>query len=402
MSGCGAKSPGISRAAFVGARLFLLEGRRRAPRRPHFGEAPSCGCGSSPRRASRSSPQAGSRRIRQQVVVSDRRRIRSSRRSVGALMALLSEARRRKAGERRSLFDPARKRLLPYMPRVIGVVTSPGGAVIRDILHRLADRFPTSMSWFGRCASRAKLRPRKWRKLRDRRVQCARTRGPHPSTGLADCRARRRFAGGPVELQRGDRRPRGLGKPDSADFGGRSRNRLDPRRSRRRHARADSHRRGGTERAGAFRTPRAARGSRWARTRRDAASGAEAPRRPARAGSRAPFRRSYARGTATTRRSGALGDEAETRAGGIRRALAGRFHAVAPARAPLAAHAGCGLARTPARARAAVGAGGGRADTEISRSPDPGGERTGAGNPGATPSGASTASPPRRSGGTRL
>jgi len=59
---------------------------------------------------------------------------------VGALMALL-EARRRKLAEE-GLFDAARKQLLPYMPRVIGVVTSPTGAVIRDILHRLADRFP--------------------------------------------------------------------------------------------------------------------------------------------------------------------------------------------------------------------------------------------------------------------
>ncbi len=59
---------------------------------------------------------------------------------VGALMALL-EARRRKLAEE-GLFDAARKQLLPYMPSVIGVVTSPTGAVIRDILHRLADRFP--------------------------------------------------------------------------------------------------------------------------------------------------------------------------------------------------------------------------------------------------------------------
>ena len=59
---------------------------------------------------------------------------------IGALMALL-EARRRKLAEE-GLFDPARKQLLPFLPRVIGVVTSPTGAVIRDILHRLADRFP--------------------------------------------------------------------------------------------------------------------------------------------------------------------------------------------------------------------------------------------------------------------
>jgi exodeoxyribonuclease VII large subunit len=59
---------------------------------------------------------------------------------VGALMAMLEERRRRLAAE--GLFDTARKRRLPYLPGVIGVVTSPTGSVIRDILHRLADRFP--------------------------------------------------------------------------------------------------------------------------------------------------------------------------------------------------------------------------------------------------------------------
>jgi exodeoxyribonuclease VII large subunit len=58
----------------------------------------------------------------------------------GALMALLEERKRRLTAE--GLFDPARKQLLPHMPRVIGVVTSPTGAVIRDIVHRIKDRFP--------------------------------------------------------------------------------------------------------------------------------------------------------------------------------------------------------------------------------------------------------------------
>ena len=58
----------------------------------------------------------------------------------GALMALLDKRRRALAAE--GLFDAARKRRLPFQPRVIGVVTSPTGAVIRDILHRLADRCP--------------------------------------------------------------------------------------------------------------------------------------------------------------------------------------------------------------------------------------------------------------------
>jgi exodeoxyribonuclease VII large subunit len=59
----------------------------------------------------------------------------------GALLALLE--RRRKALAAEGLFDAARKRPLPFLPVVIGVVTSPTGAVIRDILHRLADRCPT-------------------------------------------------------------------------------------------------------------------------------------------------------------------------------------------------------------------------------------------------------------------
>jgi exodeoxyribonuclease VII large subunit len=59
---------------------------------------------------------------------------------VGALMALLDERRKRLAAE--GLFDAARKRPLPFLPQVLGVITSPTGAVIRDILHRLNDRFP--------------------------------------------------------------------------------------------------------------------------------------------------------------------------------------------------------------------------------------------------------------------
>lgn len=59
---------------------------------------------------------------------------------VGALMALLEERRKKLGAE--GLFAPERKRPLPFLPEVIGVVTSPTGAVIRDILHRLQDRFP--------------------------------------------------------------------------------------------------------------------------------------------------------------------------------------------------------------------------------------------------------------------
>jgi exodeoxyribonuclease VII large subunit len=59
---------------------------------------------------------------------------------VGALMAMLEKRKAQLAAE--GLFAPERKAAIPYLPEVIGVVTSPSGAVIRDILHRLRDRFP--------------------------------------------------------------------------------------------------------------------------------------------------------------------------------------------------------------------------------------------------------------------
>lgn len=59
---------------------------------------------------------------------------------VGALLKMLEDRKKRLAGE--GLFDADRKKNLPFLPEVIGVITSPTGAVIRDILHRLADRFP--------------------------------------------------------------------------------------------------------------------------------------------------------------------------------------------------------------------------------------------------------------------
>tara|TARA_R110002051_G_scaffold264959_1_gene324878 strand:+ start:17541 stop:19022 length:1482 start_codon:yes stop_codon:yes gene_type:complete len=58
----------------------------------------------------------------------------------GALMAMLEKRKAALAAE--GLFDPQRKKSLPYLPEIIGVITSPTGAVIRDILHRLRDRFP--------------------------------------------------------------------------------------------------------------------------------------------------------------------------------------------------------------------------------------------------------------------
>ena len=65
----------------------------------------------------------------------------------GAMLKQLEERRRRLAAE--GLFDAERKKPIPRMPTVIGVVTSPTGAVIRDILHRLTDRFGVRVLIWG-------------------------------------------------------------------------------------------------------------------------------------------------------------------------------------------------------------------------------------------------------------
>ena len=65
----------------------------------------------------------------------------------GALMALLEKRKAMLAAE--GLFDAQRKKPLPFMPKTIGVITSPTGAVIRDILHRLSDRFPCHVMVWG-------------------------------------------------------------------------------------------------------------------------------------------------------------------------------------------------------------------------------------------------------------
>lgn len=61
----------------------------------------------------------------------------------GALLKLLEERKRKLAAE--GLFDETRKKPLPFLPQLIGIVTSPTGAVIQDILHRISDRFPSSI-----------------------------------------------------------------------------------------------------------------------------------------------------------------------------------------------------------------------------------------------------------------
>lgn len=62
---------------------------------------------------------------------------------IGALMALLEERKKKFTSE--GLFDVAHKKMIPFLPQSIGVITSPTGAVIRDIIHRIRDRFPVPL-----------------------------------------------------------------------------------------------------------------------------------------------------------------------------------------------------------------------------------------------------------------
>ena len=170
----------------------------------------------------------------------------------GALLALLE--RRRKALAAEGLFDAARKRRLPFLPQVIGVVTSPTGAVIRDIIHRLEDRCPTRVIVWpvpvqgeGAAAKIAEA-----------------IRGfpaIEPRPGPADRRARRRLDRGSVGVQRGGGGARRGRIADPADFRRRARDRHDADRPCRRPSRADSDGRGGNRGPGPGRALRAAGGA---------------------------------------------------------------------------------------------------------------------------------------------
>ncbi len=96
----------------------------------------------------------------------------------GALLKLLEDRRKRLQAE--GLFDLDRKRPLPFLPEVVGVVTSPSGAVIRDILHRLADRFPRHVLVWPVAVQGEKAAAR-WRRRSPASTACpsrVRCRGP--------------------------------------------------------------------------------------------------------------------------------------------------------------------------------------------------------------------------------
>ena len=167
----------------------------------------------------------------------------------GALLKLLEDRRKKLAAE--GLFDAERKRALPFLPEVVGVVTSPSGAVIRDILHRLADRFPRRVLVWPvavqgeKAAGEVAAAIAGFNRLPED--------GPGAAARRADRGARRRQPGRSVGLQRGDRGARRGGLDHPADLGGRPRDRHDPDRLRLRPPRADADRGGRDGRAGARR-----------------------------------------------------------------------------------------------------------------------------------------------------
>lgn len=135
--GSAARCPAIRGSAFLGPCLFQPEGRQVPDRCGDLeglvlqAEIPAGrGHGSDRHRAHHHLPRI--------VEIPDRHRADGPA-GAGALVADPEERKRKLGAE--GLFDPAAKQLLPYMPRVAGVVTSPTGAVIRDILHRIADPF---------------------------------------------------------------------------------------------------------------------------------------------------------------------------------------------------------------------------------------------------------------------
>src|SRR5215831_5012728 len=189
---------------------------------------------------------------------------------LGALMALLEERKKKLAAE--GLFDAARKQLLPFLPERIGVVTSPTGAVIRDILHRLGDRFPRHVI-----------------------VWPVRVQGD----GCAEEVAAAIIGFNGLPLDGPMRRPdllivaRGGGSHDPAGLRRRARDRHDADRLRRRRARADADRGRRTGGAGARRARRARRRSgaavaRLLATRARGAAQRVARRRPRPAQRRGP------------------------------------------------------------------------------------------------------------------
>ena len=167
----------------------------------------------------------------------------------GALALAFEQLKKKLQAE--GLFDVARKRPLPFLPRRLGVVSSASGAVLHDIIRVAHRRYPIADP------ARADAGAGRRRVDRDRQRAAppgrgARRRRDHP-------RARRRLAGGPVGVQRGGAsRARSSPARVPVDLGGRPRDRLHHRRLRGRRARADAVGGGGAGGAGGRRAARRA------------------------------------------------------------------------------------------------------------------------------------------------
>ena len=195
---------------------------------------------------------------------------------VGALLARIEMIRLRLAAE--GLFDAGRKRSLPVLPQVIGVVTSERGAVIQDIRTTIARRFPrTILVWPV---------PVQGEGAAERIAAAIAGFDAMPPGGdaaparRADRRARRRQPGRPDGVQRGDRRPRRRRLPHPADLRGRARDRHHADRLRLRPPRADAHRGGRDGDPGARRSGRRPGAKRRAADRRAEPAGAGKPAAP--------------------------------------------------------------------------------------------------------------------------
>ncbi|CAI8056409.1 Exodeoxyribonuclease 7 large subunit [Geodia barretti] len=285
------------------------------------GAAPPGGSGSRPKTGSRSSPPARSARIRgrsrYQIVVE---RLELS--GAGALLALLEARKKALAAE--GLFDEARKRELPYLPETIGVVTSPTGAVIRDILHRIEDRFPRRVLVWPVTVQGAGAAEEIAAAIAGFNRLDAAT--PVTAARRADRRPRRRQPGRPLGLQRGSRGARRGSERHPADRRRGARDRRDADRPCRRPPGADADRGRRDRRAGARRPfgayahpgasarcvvppahRRAARARRRARARPAGGAGPADHREPAArrlVGAARPRGARPARGRATGRRPG--------------------------------------------------------------------------------------------------
>ena len=223
---------------------------------------------------------------------------------IGALMALLEERKKKLGAE--GLFDETRKRPLPFLPRVVGVITSPTGAVIRDMLHGFQERFPAHVVLWPVRVQGEDSAAEVAAAIRGFNTLAADGRIPRPDVLIV---AR---GGGSLEdlwgFQRGDRGARRRRQHHSVDLGGRPRNRLDVDRPRRRCPRADADQGGGVGRADVRRTGRPERGlGATSQGRRPAPARNRADQSARRHPRPAPARRPrrVARGSASMRSSGA-------------------------------------------------------------------------------------------------